>query len=179
MRRMILVAACAASMLISACGGDSGSAPTPAPTPTPVPSAAITSVGAGALVVHPSANPAWTVSLYVPIRIQETAGGTATWNYARMSLWRNGVEVERGEIGADIIASPPSWANILARQNETYGMVFGFNNDNFDLVTLTLGFSDKRDGRQFVVAVPGETFDGVNISLEPLNRPAQSVHRLE
>ncbi|MCG6921072.1 MAG: hypothetical protein LJF15_08310 [Acidobacteria bacterium] len=179
MKRIILVAACAATMLMPACGGDSGSSPSPAPTPTPVPSATITSVGAGAVVVHPSADPAWTVSLYVPIRIQETSGGTATWNYARMSLWRNGVEVERGEIGADIIASPPSWADIQARQNETYAMVFGFNSDDFDLVTLTLGFSDKRDGRQFQVNVPGETFDGVNVSLEPLSRPTQSVHRLE
>jgi hypothetical protein len=58
-------------------------------------------------------------------------------------------------------------------------MVFGFNSDDFDLVTLTLGFSDKRDGRQFQVNVPGETFDGVNVSLEPLSRPTQSVHRLE
>ena len=42
------------------------------------------------------------------------------------------VEVERGEIGANIIASPPSWADIQARQTETYAMVFGFNNDSFD-----------------------------------------------
>lgn len=179
MRNVISPAACASLILMGACGGDSGTNSTPTPTPVPVPAAAVTSVGDGALVVHPSAAPSWNVSLYVPIRIQETAGGTATWNYARLSLWRGGVEMERGEIGADIIASPPSWADITARQNETYALVFGFNTSDFDTITLVLGFSDKRDGRQFEVSVPGDTFSGVNISLEPLSRPAQSVHRLK
>ena len=177
--KLCLVAACGAAMLMPACGGDSGGGPDPLPTPTPIPAAAVTSMGNGALVVHPSANPAWGVSLEVPITIQETGGGTATWNFARLSLWRNGVELERGEIGADVIASPPSWADITARQSESYIMVFGFNTDDFDLITLTLGFSDKRDGRQFESNVPFESFTEVLISLEPLSRPTQSVHRLE
>lgn len=177
MRNVISAAACASLILMGACGGDNGGPPPPTAPATPA--AAVTSVGDGALVVHPSAAPSWNVSLYVPIRIQETAGGTATWNYARVSLWRGGVEMERGEIGADIIASPPSWADITARQNETYALVFGFNTSDFDTITLVLGFSDKRDGRQFEVSVPFESFTGVNISLEPLSRPAQSVHRLK
>jgi hypothetical protein len=178
MRKKRLAVLCAAALWMPACGGDSGSTPSPQPTPTPVPGVTIVAAGNGALVLHPSADPAWAVSLYVPIRIQETGGGTATWNYARLSLWRDGVELERGEIGADIIASPPSWADIGARQDESYAMVFGFNTDEFDVITLTLGFSDKKDARQFEVDVPFETFTDVQISLEPLSRPTQSVSRL-
>ena len=110
MRNVVSTVACAALIAMGGCGGDSGTGPDdmPSPTPPPTPTVAITSAGDGALVLHPSLSPEWGVKLYVPIRIQETAGGTATWNYARLSLFRGGMEVERGELGADVIAEPPS-----------------------------------------------------------------------
>jgi hypothetical protein len=67
------------------CGG--GSAPTtPAvPTPTPIPVVTITSSGEGNLVIHPSVDTRFSFALETPIRITETAGGTADWNFARIS----------------------------------------------------------------------------------------------
>ena len=177
MKKMLVLVVCATALAVGGCGGDGG--PGPDPLPPSVPSAAITATGDGAIVVHPSLSPQWVTKIYVPIAIQETAGGTATWNYARLSRWLDGAEVGRGEIGADVLASPPSWADIGARQDESYALVFGFNTGDFDTLTLTLGFSDKKDGRQFEAEVPFESFSGVNISLEPLSLPAQSVHRLE
>ncbi len=175
---MKYVIAALAIVATAACGGGSGGSTAPTPvTPPATPAAAITATGAGALVLHPSARSSWTFSLYTPIRIQETASGTATWNYARFAMFKNGIEIERGELGADIISSPPSWANIAAQQNETYALIFGYNSMDFDTIVLTLGFSDKKDGRQFTVQILGSTFDGVDVSLTPLSRPV-GVHRL-
>jgi len=172
-RRAMLVAALALGL--GACGGGS---PTVAPTPTPAPPATIAASGNGKVEVHPALSTAWVISLLVPIRIQESAGGTASWDFARLSLFRDGVEVERGEIGADVLAAPPDWTSITAHQDAAYALVFGLNNE-IDAIKLTLGFTDRKDGRQFTIDVPNDSFDGISISLVPLSRPAQSVQRLD
>jgi len=164
---------------LAACGGGGGGSPTTPSTPPPTPAAAIEANGDGLLVLHPSLTPSWSYKLYVPIKIRETSGGTATWNFARVSLWRNGAEVERGEIGSNILAQPPDWTSIAARQNTSYALVYGFNSNDFDRVTMVLGFSDKKDGRQFTSEVPWTSFSGVDISIVPMSRPAQNVERME
>jgi hypothetical protein len=75
------IAAAALGALV-ACGGDKVMNPPP-PTPPPTPAATITAVGAGALVVHPSLDTRFGAALETPIRISETTGGTADWNFAR------------------------------------------------------------------------------------------------
>jgi hypothetical protein len=165
---------------LAACGGG-GSSPTAPVAPTPAPSnAAVTATGAGRVVIHPSRYSTWGYALATPVRIRETGGAPARWNYARLSLVRGGREIERAEIGADILASPPDWTSIAANQDAQYSLVFRLNSSTFDRVDITLGFTDVRTGRQFVAEVPFGTFSGVDISLVVLDVPdGGQVSRLQ
>jgi len=175
MKRLLLVPF-VALILTMACGGDSPTSP-PVPTATPRPSATITATGAGALVLHPSSNPTWGVSMETPIRIQETAGGEADWSFARFSLYKGGAEIERGEIGADTIRAA-GFSRIRPNSNDAYNVVFRFNSSDFDDVRILLGFGDVNYGRQFTVEVPFSSFTDVNISLTPLYVPSSRVESL-
>jgi hypothetical protein len=42
-------------------------------------------------------------ALETPLRLIESTGGTADWNFARFQLFLNGREIERNEIGSDAI----------------------------------------------------------------------------
>ncbi len=104
-----------------------------------------------------------------PIRVRETGGGTADWNFARMAFFRNNVEIERVEVDADVIRTFGA-TRIAANSNTAYNVLFRFNSDNFDRIDLTLGFSDLSTGRQFTALVPFNSFTDVNLSLTPLFR---------
>lgn len=152
---------------ILSCGGGSG-APTPVTTTLPpVPSAAITSTGEGALVIHPSLDTRFGFALETPIRITETTGGTADWNFARIAFFRNGAEIERNELGSDTIRAA-GFGRIAARSNQLVRVAFRLNSDDFDRVDITLGFGDVKDGRQFTALVPFTSFTDVTISPTPL-----------
>ena len=157
--------------VLPACDDGSPSTPTPQPTPTPPPPAAVvTATGGGALVLHPSASPTFSLAMDTPIRIQESAGGSADWNFARLSLLRRGAEIERGELtAADIRAA--GFGRVAASSNQVYNVLFRFNSDDFDDLTLVLGFTDIRDGRQFTLTVDLETFTDVQISPTPRLSP--------
>lgn len=155
--------------LSSACGGSSPSTPTPVAAPTPAPAAAITAKGNGALVVHPSINRVFAIALETPIKVTETGGGTADWNFARMSLFLRGREVERSEVGADTIRAAGS-GRINPRTETTGTLIFRLNSEDFDDIRITLGFGDVNTGRQFTVDIDGSTFTDVNLSLTPLLR---------
>ncbi|HET8644574.1 MAG TPA: hypothetical protein VFO85_03740 [Vicinamibacteria bacterium] len=159
---MILAAA-----LVGCGGGSSPSAPSQ-PAPPPAPSAAVTANGAGALVLHPSLDTRFGVAMETPIRVQETAGGSANWSFVRMSLFRRGAEIERAELGANVI-NAAGFGTINARSNEVYRVLFRFNSDDFDRVDITLGLIDRKDGRAFTAAVPFNTFTDVNVSLTPMS----------
>ncbi len=155
--------------LLCGCGGDGTPVVGPSPAPTPAPSASITATGGGVLVVHPSINPAYSVALATPIRITETAGGSADWNFARMSLYLRGVEIERSEMGADALQAA-GFGRIPQNSNQVYRTIFRFNADDFDRIDLTLGFTDLKDGRQFTAIVPFGSFTDVDLSFNPLSR---------
>jgi hypothetical protein len=163
-------------VVLAACGGGSGTSPNPIPTPTPVPTVAITATGEGALVLHPSASSTYGFTLETPVRIQETGGGTADWNFARFSVLRGGTEIERGEVGSDIIRTA-GYSRITARSNTLYTIYFRFNSDTFDTLQVTLGFSDLKDARQFTVIVT-PNWASVNLNLTPARRPGGSVGKL-
>ena len=154
-------------LALAGCGGG-GSSPTApaAPAPAPVPSASISATGSGALVVHPSAVAAFAVALETPIRITESAGGSADWGFARMQIFNRGVEVERTELTATDIQRAGS-GRVGANSNQVYRVVFRFNTSNFDRIDLTLGFSDVKDARQFTAAVPFNSFTDVQLSVTP------------
>jgi hypothetical protein len=134
------------------------------------PAATITAAGSGALVIHPSLDSRFAFALATPMRLTETAGGTADWNFARFQTFLAGREVERNEIGSDVIRAA-GFGRVAARSNQVVTAVFRMNSDDFERIDITLGFGDLKDARQFTVAVPGTTFTGVNISLVPLFAP--------
>ena len=156
-------------LALPACGGGGGNkVTTPVVTLPPTPAATVTATGAGALVLHPSLNPTFGIAMETPIRIRETAGGSADWGFARMSIFRRGAEVERLELNANDIRAA-GFGRIAANSNTVYTVLFRFNSDDFDRIDLTLGFSDVKDVRQFTVAVPFESFTDVNLNLNPLS----------
>jgi hypothetical protein len=104
-----------------------------------------------------------------PIRMTETTGGSADWGFARMQIFNRGVEVERVELTANDIRAA-GFGRITANSNSVYKVIFRFNSDTFDRIDLTLGFSDVKDGRQFSVQVPFNSFGDVNLNLTPLSR---------
>ena len=144
--------------LLTACGDTVTNPPTP--------SANLTATGDGTLVVHPSINPSFAVAVETPLRVTETAGGSANWNYARMAFFRNGTETERSEIGATALQAS-GFGRIGARSNQIYKLIFRFNSSDFDRVDITLGFGDAKDGRAITVLVPLETFKDVGLDLTP------------
>jgi hypothetical protein len=111
-----------------------------------------------------------TVAVVFPISIRETAGGTATWNFMRVSYLREGREIERAERTASEIAAAGA-SNVGARANLTYSVTLRSNSEDWDQVTLTLGFSDKKDGREFTTTVPFASFTGVILDFTPAVAP--------
>jgi hypothetical protein len=156
--------------LLVACGGGGGGNSVTAPTNTtpPAPQAAITASGAGALVLHPSLDSRFQIAMVTPIRIAETAGGSADWGFARLSIIRDGREVERLELTANDIRAA-GFGRIPASSNTVYNVLFRFNSEEFDAIAITLGFADVRDGRQFTASVT-TGFTDVLASPTPLAR---------
>jgi len=172
-----MTVAAVAVIAFGSCGGGGGSSPTtPTVTVPPTPAVAITARGEGNLVIHPSLDSSFFFALETPIRITETAGGTADWNFVRIQLFKNGRENERYELGSDVIERA-GYKKITARGNQLYTVVFRFNDEGFDDATVTLGFADLKDGRQFTVAnVDGWT--DVAISFTPLSVASGGTVRL-
>jgi hypothetical protein len=159
------------AVVLPACGGGGGSPAAPPPvTVPPAPNAVVTATGAGALVVHPSAAAAISLALEMPLRIAETAGGAADWNFARLRMIRRGAEIERLELTANDIRAA-GFGRVAASSNQVYTVIIRFNSDDFDDLELTLGFSDIKDGRQFTVTVDFESFTDVLISPIPRAAP--------
>jgi hypothetical protein len=168
-RRMLtLTAGIAIASTLGACGGSGSPAAPPPVTQPPTPAAAISATGAGALVLHPSIDTRFAVAMETPIRITETGGGSADWGFARMQVFKRGVELERSELTATDIRAA-GYGRINASSNSVYKVVFRFNSGDFDRIDITLGFSDVKDGRQFTAAVPFNSFTDVTIGLTPLS----------
>jgi hypothetical protein len=157
-------------LALGACGGGGGGTTPTAVTQPPTPSAAITAVGAGNLVIHPSVDTRFCCAMEAPIRISETGGGTADWNFVRMQIIKGGREIERFELGATSI-SAAGYSRVTANSSNVRTPILRLNSTDFDRIDLTLGLSDLKDARQFTVAVPFDSFTDVALSLTPLSLP--------
>lgn len=163
-RRLALVSLLALSL--PACGGDSNPVQPPPVTQPPTPAASISATGNGPLVLHPSSNRNFQVALRTPLRIIETAGGSANWNFARLSIFRGNVEIERSELDANVI-NAGGFGSINANSTQNVSITFRFNSSDFDAIGLTLGFGDRKDNRQFTVSVPFSSFSDVLVDNNP------------
>lgn len=166
-----------ALVALSACGGDTVSNPPP-PPPVVTPAATISATGGGPIVVHPSIDARFGAALETPIRLVESTGGTADWNFARFQLFLNGREIERNEIGSDAIRSS-GFGRVAANSNRVVTALFRINSDDFDRIDITLGFGDLKDARQFTVAVPFSTFPDVTLSFVPMIAPERGELRAQ
>jgi len=154
--------------------GDGGTTATPTPTTTTVfPAADLNVSGNGAIAVHPSLDTRFGAAIVFPITVEETAGGRATWNYFRVSYFRNGVEIERNEQGADEIERA-GYRNIGARATLTAEVITRVNATDWDDVQIRLGFTDTRDAREFERFLSLESFDTVVLDFTPLFLPEGS-----
>jgi hypothetical protein len=153
---------------VTACGGGNPPTPVTAVTQPAAPAAAITGVGAGTLILHPSIDRRFAIAMETPIRLTETAGGAADWGFARMQVFNRGVEVERTELTAPDIRAA-GYGRIAANSNQVYNVVYRFNSSDFDRIDFTLGFSDVKDARPFTVSVPFNSFADVGLSFTPLS----------
>lgn len=171
MRHSTKIAALAiiAIFLLAGCGDDTPTTPTPPPAPV-VPSASIDAEGFGNLAIHPSADPGHLFAFEFPLQLTESSGGTAIWNYMRGSLFLNGVEIERHEIGATEIRAA-GFRDVAANSTTRVRGYLRFNRTDFDDIALLLGFIDKKDSRRFEESVDFSSFDGVVVDPTPAAIP--------
>src|SRR5262245_39731268 len=129
----------AALMLVALFGCGGGGGPTSSTTTTlpPTPAATITAVGAGARIINPSLDARYDFALETPLRLTETACGSADWNFARFQLFQGNREIERNEIGSDVIRAA-GFGRISANSNRVVTAVFRINSDDFDRIDITL-----------------------------------------
>jgi hypothetical protein len=153
------------------CGSGGGSVSAPS-VPVQTFNAAVSATGNGFLEVHPSILTTWCCSLLTPIRVTETGGGKADWVFARLSLFKNGREIERAERGSDYLSTPPDWTKIEPHSATSFPLFFRLNSTDFDDARITLGFNDRVTARSFTVDVPFSSFSGVRINVTPLSREA-------
>jgi hypothetical protein len=167
-----------AMIALGACGGSTPTSnPTPAPPP-PTPAATIAATGSGSIVVHPSIDARFGAALETPLRLIESTGGTADWNFARFQLFRGSREIERNEIGSDAIRAA-GFGRVGANSNRVVTALFRVNSDDFDRIDITLGFGDLKDARQFTVAVPFTTFTDITLSFTPMMAPPRGELRAQ
>src|SRR5438874_5353547 len=89
--------------LLQACGGGGGGGTTTPSAPTG-PSQAnivVTQTAQAQVCISPLAS--FNLRLAIPVRITESAGMAANFNFIRLQLLRGGVEIERQEVGSTSI----------------------------------------------------------------------------
>ena len=160
------------ALLLLSCGSDKGSSPTRTtpPPPPPVPSAAIQVTANGTITIHPSSDRRFCCAIKFPIRIRETGGGSATWNFFRVAYFQRGRQIERFELGSDDLRQS-GVRDIAANSNSGISVTTRANATSFDALQILLGFSDNKDGRALVAELSLAGFDGVRISPIPAVLP--------
>lgn len=174
-RMLARASALAMALCLTACGSDKVVDPPPV-TPPQIPAASIAATGVGAIVLHQSLDIRYGFALETPIKITESGGGTASWDFVRYQIYLSGKEIERYELSSTDI-SAAGFHLIAANSSKTYTILYRQNSDRFDRIDITLGFSDQKDARQFTVAVPFNSFSDVTVSVTPMAVPPRGTIR--
>ncbi len=128
-----------AIVLVGCGGGSSPSAPGPS---SPIARAIIlvtqTSVGRVGL----SQRPSYLLRLSLPVEIRVTNNTACNLNYARLRLFRSGVEIERAEVTANDIVALAGTNRLTNDRGLTFTIVFDFNSSQFDSAAILLGATD-------------------------------------
>lgn len=169
LRTLTTTVALLAAVALLGCG-DGDTPPPPMTMPTPQPAANVQVSGNGDIIIHPSLDPEFIFATEFPMQIRETGGGTALWNFFRLSYFRNGVEIERAERGAGAIRDA-GFRDIGPNSTTNATLIIRDNATDFDAVELLLGFIDTRDGSQFQRMLNINSFDGVLLDLTPAALP--------
>jgi len=144
MRKLTSFLASLALAGLAACGGGGGGSST-APTAPTGPSQAsivVTQTGQAQVCVSPLAS--YNLRLAIPIRVTESAGMGASFNFIRLQLMRGGVEVEREEVGATSIIAGLGSNRLAASGTIQAPLRIDFNSSNFDNFNLLFNFTDER-----------------------------------
>ena len=109
-----------------------------------------------------------------PIRVRETGGGTATWNFFRVTYFKNSRQVERYELTANDIRSA-GYSDIVAHSDKIISITARTNvrADDFDDFQLLAGFTDKKDGAVQQKEIRLSGFDGVRVDRTPALLPGK------
>ena len=161
-------------LLLFGCGDGGSNTPTMStpPPPPPAPSAVVAVTGSGTITIHPSRNRTFLFAWKFPIRIRETAGGTATWAFFRYSFFRGDREVERYEWTASDISSA-GYSDVAARSDQRFTVTMRSNAKaaEWDGLQLIAGFADKKTGALQEREISLGSFDGVEVDLTPALLP--------
>jgi hypothetical protein len=145
MRTLTRITVALALAGLAACGGGGGGGSTTAPTaPTGPTQASITVTQTGQAQVCVSPLASFNLRLAIPIRITESAGMGANFNFIRLQLLRGGVEIERQEVGSTSIIAGLGSNRLAASGNVSAPLRMDFNSSNFDNFNLLFNFTDDR-----------------------------------
>ena len=141
MRRLVSVGVALLALGLVGCGGGGGGSSSPTAT-SPITRAIILVSQPSVGLVGLSTNPAYLLSLRLPMEVRVTNNTTCDLNYARLRLFKAGVEVERAEVTADQIVTLAGTNRVTNDRALALTIVFGFNSTDFDNATILLGATD-------------------------------------
>ena len=148
MRKLHLLLATAAVFTISSCGGGGGSTtPTPVTTQAPAPARIAVTQDGTAQVCN---SPFKKFRVGIPIVIAETGGQGFFVNFAQMTLFKAGHQVESTQIGAADITAVSGSNHFAARSTTRATVIFDFNHLDFDGARTTFDFTDDRGNHSSV-----------------------------
>jgi hypothetical protein len=128
----------------AACGGGGGGGTTTGPSQPTGPSRANITVTCGSYSLSLSPLAGFNYRISFPCTITEAAGLGANLNFVRASFTLGGVEIERQEIGSNVIIAVNGSNRLPASGRLQGNFIFDFNAGNATGGRLEFNFTDDR-----------------------------------